>query len=524
MTSTSNYHYQLTLTYFSFRVFLTLVLATLSLADAHYAISGEYQSTTFLVTSIAYFSLAIINVIHSAFSRLPATEKTLFISVIIDILFCFSLMHLSGGFETGLGILLLSPVAIAGIFFFGTVALSIAAMASILVLLHSLYNATLDTNNIRYIVPSGLMGALFFITSIITQSISRYIRKTEELMSASIITATDLNTLNQFIVQRMITGIIVINDIKEIQVVNATANQLLHSPLHPHEHISGNIEKLYDEWMTNPKNNNAVFQDKAGLPAIKVSFSKLETSNQLTIIFIENQSALTQQAQHLKLASLGRLSASIAHEIRNPLSAINQSSQLLSESDQFIESDKRLLNIIENNVIRLNNIVNNVLDISRKTPAAPTSTQIESTVKGIIEQCQNRYKAPIDCIIDIETDMTVLFDESQLQQVLYNLIDNAITYSNLSNNGYWVKITGWIENDIPIISINDKGMGVPKENIDHIFEPFFTTNPNGTGLGLYICKDLCEMNQALLDYIIDDNGKHQFRIRFSHREKRLLPN
>lgn len=500
-----------------------MVLAALSLADAHYTILGEYQTLTFLLTASIYLAFTVITLVYSALAHTPPKDKTLFFSVVSDILFCFMLMHLGGGFGTGLSILLLSPVAIAGIFFYGSVALSLAAIASILILLDVLYITSINTDHFKYIVPAGLMGILFFITSFITQSIAKHIRTTEALVDKSINTVTDLNVLNQFIVQRMITGIVVINHDKKIQLINTIADQLLHTPLNINQKISGKLEQLYDDWLLTGVNSHTAFQDKAGLPMVKISFSMLETVSNLTIAFIENQSALTQQAQHLKLASLGRLSASIAHEIRNPLSSINQSTQLLRESESIVTADKRLLEIIENNIVRLNGIVSNVLDISRKTPASPAHIYILPLILQIIEQLEINKSITIHSIINVDNNMDVLFDESQLHQVLINLIDNAITFSNMNIGMYWVKIDGWVKNDIPNIAISDKGKGVPNDNIDKIFEPFFTTNPKGTGLGLYICRDLCEMNQATLDYMKEELEPHNFCIRFSHRQKRLSP-
>jgi two-component system, NtrC family, sensor histidine kinase PilS len=524
MNEKSNYHYQLSITYFIFRIILAVALAGISLADTQYQIAGDYQTINFILTVAAYFLLALIVFFFTALTHKAPKDKTLFFAIITDILFCVALMHLGGGFSTGLGILLLSPVAIAGIFFYGAIAFSIAAAGSILILLDVLYISSIENEHIKYLVPAGLLGSLFFITSMLTQLIAKYIRRTEQKVYESIDEVTDLNKLNEFIVQRMLTGIIVIDPTQKVKIINTIANQFLHQKLQAEDYITGNIKRLFEEWLKTQQNSNVSFQDSPGLPSIKVSFSMVETKNNLAIAFIEDQSSLTQQAQHLKLASLGRLSASIAHEIRNPLSSINQSTQLLLESKDLIPDDMRLLAIIENNAVRLNNIVSNVLDISRKSPSQPHNVEINKLVERIKNQLAQTRGISITLVNEIDDGFIVLFDESQLYQVLLNLLDNAITYSFMHSQEYWVKLKSWQTDDIPHLAIFDHGIGIPPENADKIFEPFFTTNPQGTGLGLYISKDLCEMNQALLDYIYGDDGVNFFQIRFVHRGKRIFLN
>ncbi len=499
-----------------------MALAAISLADAEYQIAGDYQTINFIITAGAYFLIALIVLFFTALSNRAPKDKTLFFAILTDIVFCVALMHLGGGFSTGLAVLLLSPIAIAGIFFYGAIAFSVAAIGTILILLDVLYISSIDTEHIKYLVPAGLLGSLFFITSMITQQIAKYIRKTEELVYQRIDEVTDLNKLNEFIVQRMLTGIIVIDATQRVKIINTIANEFLHIKLKSNDYITGNIKLHFEEWLKTHNNSNISFQDAQGLPSIKISFSMVETKNNLAIAFIEDQSSLTQQAQHLKLASLGRLSASIAHEIRNPLSSINQSTQLLLESQDLAQEDMRLLSIIENNAARLNNIVSNVLDISRKNPSIPNDIEIKTLTEKIKHQIEQTRHISINLVNDISDEFTVLFDESQLQQVLLNLIDNAITYSFMNTQEYWVKLKSWKIDDIPHIAVFDAGTGIPPENADKIFEPFFTTNPKGTGLGLYISKDLCEMNQALLDYIYGVDGVNFFQIRFVHGEKRTF--
>lgn len=526
MESTEHYYYsyRLALTYFTFRIILSLALAGISLADQQFLLGGQFQSFDFMLTVAGYFVLALATQLHTLLRSSSPRKPTLFFAIVTDVLFCLVFMHLSGGFATGIGILLLSPVAIAGIFFHGSIALSVAALATIGMLAHVAYMAYLIPEQDKYYVPAGLLGMLFFAASIITQWIARYIRRTEQLAGFNIDLAEKLEKINDRIVEKMQTGVIVVDAQHRVQIVNDSACQLLGVQLTAGQPLSGPLRSVLERWQQQPQQATDPFRQAAGLPSIRASFSVIPGSD-VTIVFLENQSQMTQQAQHMKLASLGRLSASIAHEIRNPLSAISHASQLLAESPDIAASDARLLTMIGNHVVRLNNIVDNVLGISRRTPINPTQVDVERCINTIVAHLADSQQQDTHCDIDLTPrPFQVAFDESQLQQVLSNLIDNAIRHSARQTQQRWVGIRGRLEHGIPVLSVYDKGDGIRDADVEKVFEPFYTTHAQGTGLGLYIARELCEMNQALLDYVRDEDGTPCFQIRFAHSERRLNPN
>ena len=515
------YSYRLVLTYFTFRIVLSLSLVTISLVDQEFSLSGQYQAPEFLATVTSYFILTLATQLYTLLQSSTPQNITLFFSILIDVLFCLVFMHLSGGFATGLGILLLSPIAIAGIFFYGAIAFSIAAISAIGMLLHVGYMFLQMPEQAKYFVPAGLLGVLFFAVSLVTQLIARYIRRTEQLAGFNIDLAEKLEQINQRIVQKMLTGIIVVDKQRKIQTINDSACQLTGRDMKPGQLLVGKVNEAFVSWQENNRQPAHNFQEKSGLPLLRASFSPVQSDGD-TIIFLENQSVLTQQAQHMKLASLGRLSASIAHEIRNPLSTINHASQLLAESPAINDSDSRLLQMIQNHVTRLNDIVSNVLNISRRDPVKPGRVDIAVLIRQIIAQLNETRNIQITCSLQLQPDpFIVAFDECQLQQVLSNLIDNAVMHSAKQGNEHWVGIEAFIDHGLPVLFLYDRGSGIARADADKIFEPFYTTHAQGTGLGLYIARELCEMNQAVLDYVHEHKGRSGFMIRFAHIDRRL---
>jgi len=235
------------------------------------------------------------------------------------------------------------------------------------------------------------------------------------------------------------------------------------------------------------------------------------------LIFLEDATQIAQRFQQIKLASLGRLTASIAHEIRNPLAAINHAGQLLGETTRD-EADTKLTKIINTQVKRLNSIVENVLQLSRQQRGKPETINLYQWLIHFREEFIAThqllaYQIQIKIIPD---SIEILFDSSQLHQVLWNLCSNAINHSGMELSNIMISIQGEIDNHIkqPYIDIIDNGYGIDKETQTHIFEPFFTTSSEGTGLGLYITKEVIESNRAKIRFISPQTGGTCFRIYF----------
>ena len=242
------------------------------------------------------------------------------------------------------------------------------------------------------------------------------------------------------------------------------------------------------------------------------------------LVFLEDASGLAQRAQQLKLAGLGRLAASIAHEIRNPLGAISHAGQLLDESNNLDKGDRRLTHMIRDNAERMNAIIEDVLQLGRGKPAEPERVALAPWLDGFVTDFVTTNVSARDTIaVSVEPeDLEVRFDPNQLRQVVWNLCENGLRHGN-GGPGLELKARMGEQTWRPYLEVQDHGEGIPVEVEEQIFEPFYTTRVDGTGLGLYLARELCEGNQASLNLMRGQQGG-RFRITFSHPGRQdMLP-
>jgi two-component system sensor histidine kinase PilS (NtrC family) len=226
----------------------------------------------------------------------------------------------------------------------------------------------------------------------------------------------------------------------------------------------------------------------------------------------------------MKLASLGRLTASIAHEIRNPLGAISHATQLLNESDALNDGDRRLVTIIGNHTRRVNAVVENVLQLSRPSTSLPQQIQLQDWLEQFIDEFSHSGICRPDQIdySVTEDELEVYIDPSLLHQIVWNLCLNAINHGQRKDGtAVKIRLEGSRSGSAGTVCLDiiDNGPGIQTDMIDKIFEPFFTTGSSGTGLGLYISREICESNQARLEYLPATGGGSCFRIRFLRGER-----
>jgi two-component system sensor histidine kinase PilS (NtrC family) len=449
-----------------------------------------------------------------------------FCCFLVDIAAITILSYSSGSAGNGLSLLLVIIVVIGSISMGGSISTLLAALATIAVLIR---NSLLfvDEGNSHLLLTGAMQGVIFFFSSIIVQRFSRKLSQTEELASVSATSLVELQHLNQLIVQRMQTGVIVATDYHQMKLVNEAANRLLGGQLDQSHILPELLQQKFDTWLQDRSQYQSTFEAYQSGPNIRVSFAPLNNHDQQeSLIFLEDSRLLTQQAQQIKLSSLGRLTASIAHEIRNPLGAISHAAQLLNESEVLCSTDKKLTNIIENHSIRINQIIENVLSLSRRQEAEPQTIILRDFLK---EFRSNFITSQPTAIIDIQlnklSDNTVTFDPGQLMQVLTNLCENAIRYSHAATGEAKVTIRSYTDgnNKLPQLDIIDYGHGVKESMIGQIFEPFFTTENTGSGLGLYLCREMCEGNHSLLHYQPDKQQRSCFKLTLSHPKKRWQP-
>lgn len=510
-----------------YRLALTAVLIVMLLTTRGDPVVGRDDPQLFIALCCAYFLFAAI-VLIALPPRAQLSNQHQFAHFFVDIGFLTVLSHLSGGSASGLGLLLLVSVAAGSLLLGGQLALLVAALASLAVLSDTVYLLN-ETGSNQSLLTAGTLGMLFFAAALGFQMLSQRLRSSQQLAQERTADVNKLQNLNQLIIQRMRTGILVVDANGHIKMMNQAAAEFMQSDrARPSEDkaLSAPLQVQLDNWRRNPDIGSKPFRNSDSGPEIIARFTALnyEQSGD-TLVFLEDSGQLAQRAQQLKLAALGRLTASIAHEIRNPLGAISHAGQLLLESPQLEGGDQRLADIVVNHAHRINNIIENVLQLSRRSPPNPRRIDLGGWLHTYIEEFQQGLAARAEISIHERSPMQVNIDTEQLGQVLTNLLDNALRYSEkATGKPSAILVVSRCSKQLPQLDVIDQGAGIAERDQEKVFEPFFTTETRGNGLGLYMARELCEINQARLHYLRNESGKSCFRISFSHPDRKPLIN
>jgi len=511
-----------------FRIFISLSFCLLYITDNLITPLGSYNPDIFFSLSLLYlaFGTGIWLIVKT--TTIPFEFKV-WISALTDIIMLTLLMHFSGGIQSGLGVLLVVTLATSSVILGGRKALGLAAIATLSILLEQFY-ISFDYPKGNSYPFAGLLGTTYFASAILFMYVARRVRESEALATRRGIDLANLAQLTQHIIQRMQTGVMVLDQHGDIRLLNESAAQMLHVD---EQHHNANIQKLAPElaeqwqaWVKNPERIAEAIQMQNNPIDISPRFSRIgDDPDAGAVIFLQDMAAMAQQAQQLQLASLGRLSASIAHEIRNPLGAISHAGQLLAESENLDNNDERLTQIISDHSKRLNTIVENVMSVSRRNPSQVELFNLKDYVEQFIQDYTIGQRVDSQLFeVDIKPANTMIrFDTGHLNQILVNLCQNALHHSKQVEDLPRVIISGGrTEGESrPYLDIYDKGPGISEEVREQIFEPFFTTESTGTGLGLYLSRELAEGNQAHLNYIKDNDGKGCFRITFQDPRRQI---
>lgn len=507
----------------TYRLVLASLFLTLIVFGRETNILGQANPTLFFTVSVLYLAVGGLSFFTIRWKRPPFIFQVFF-QAISDMVAIVLLMHASGGLHSGLGILLIVAIAGGSLLLARKSAVLLAAIATLLLLLEQVYIVIYDIPLEESFTHAGLLGAIMFSTAAMAQFLARRVRETEALAAQRGIDLANMEQLAEYIIQRMQTGIVVVDVDRRIRLINESAWHLLGMPFSPNERtleqLSSSLNVQIGDWLAGVGHAPQVIRVPSNSAQVMPRFARLgqdETAG--TLIFLEDTSAVNQQAQQLKLASLGRLTASIAHEIRNPLGAISHAGQLLAESSNLDAGETRMTQIIKDNTSRMNTIVENVLQLSRRQAAKPEEFGLTEWLSQFVDEfSQTCELKPSDIKIEVIPEkLVVRFDPSQLHQIVWNLCQNALRYTVRRNDGVTLLLRGGIKEDPPTphLEIIDFGSGISDTIADDIFEPFFTTEPKGTGLGLYIARELCETNNARLSYHRIPGCESSFRITFA---------
>ncbi len=507
----------------SYRLFLATVLFLVYYLKLPPEFLGEADPRLYSFVSLTYLLTAFLLLVLTL-NHWRDVQMQIRIQAVIDIIALIVIIHASGGLHTGLGSLMLVVVVAGGALMPGRLAAFIAALATLAVLLEVSYSQIAGDGVTKY-SQAGILGATFFVTAWLAQWLSKKLQSSQVLAEERARDVENLAVLNQHIISQMHTGVLALDRHGIVTMLNASARQLLGIPndnsgFKLRDHVPELCEQVW-LWHQHSPNVFLPFQARADLPEVQASATQLDSGE--TLIYIENTSALAQQAQQLKLASLGRLTASIAHEIRNPLGAISHAGELLAEQYAADHMMTKLTTIILKHTQRVNNIIETILQMSRRKTAEPSVFVLNEWLEKFIHEFSEiKQLDDNDIALDAaSSNIQIAMDPEQLHQVVWNLMDNAWFHANREEKPF-IHIAVHQQNKQICLDIADNGPGVPKSVQAHLFEPFHSARQGGTGLGLYLARELCQANRARLNYIHDESNTGIFRISFPEQWQEMI--
>ncbi|MGB6605495.1 MAG: HAMP domain-containing sensor histidine kinase [Steroidobacteraceae bacterium] len=502
-----------------------VLLAMQSLTGAGWGLATA-RPALFVGACIAYFTAAVLLVIarrlHWSSLRIVAL-----VNATVDALAIGLILYASGGVASGLAILLALPVLTLTVLAGRRDALLIAAVAVTAVLLQQVFLGFTDAAPAGDYLTAGVFGVVLFVVALATWPVANRLRESEALVRRQEVDLANMAQLSQYIVQHLRESILVIDEQDRIRLINESAAEILGDQnAYPGVLIgeaSPRLLFLLESWRQNAAGAlpdvEQTFVAADGARLIRAHFAPLGAlSPGPLLIFLEDTSLLAERVQQSKLAALGRLSASIAHEIRNPVGAMSHAGQLLAESSSLTDDDRRLTQIIRTHAERISGIIENVQRLARRErPRLERLPLAAWTEEFRDEFCHTMQWPPARLVVSGETaELEVRADPDQLRQILWNLCENALKYGVHDDPAGRVEIRfgRMAAHARPFLEVADPGPGVVPDHVERIFEPFFSGG-RGTGLGLFLARELAQANGATLLYEPRTGGGSVFRLVFA---------
>jgi two-component system sensor histidine kinase PilS (NtrC family) len=514
-----------------FRVILALVLIALFFAGDEPRLIGDRYPSVFSATAAGYLVFAIVTGLAIR-GRWVSAAPQILTQIPVDIAAIVILMHASGGIGSGLGGLLVIFVGAGSLILPYRMPAFFAAIATLAILGEQLFSQIAGVSDASNFTAAGVLGAIIFAISLAARPLARRIQFSEALAHQRGVDLANLSELNEYIVQHLRESIVVVDADNRIRLINASAARLLGAASDCHGiqigNVSADLATYVENWRSDPDASSHMDltvnleEDSSQLKTHLAPLGKNDSRHGPILVFLEDSSLMNARVQQSKLASLGRLSASIAHEIRNPVGAMSHAGQLLAESTSLNDDDLRLTEIIRTHAERVSHIIDNILQLSRRESSRPERFELEPWLRDFAQEFTRTLELQEGELSVTRADpgLEVRMDPSHLRQVLWNLCDNAVKYAS-ETGGILVELqTGrGGRTGQPFLEVLDQGHGVDPATADKIFEPFFTARSGGTGLGLYISRELCELNRATLVHRNRDTGGSIFRIVFADPDR-----
>ena len=501
-----------------------------------YTAFGAALPRLFVQTCVMYLSVGALLAVAGR-SHWPNRRVLVLVHTFIDVAAIAVLLYTSGGVASNLAVLLVLPVGGMVLLAEKRDPLLIAAMATLGVLGQQIFAQLANLAPIADYSQAGLIGVVNFVLALSVWPVSNRLRENEARMRRQEVDLANLAQLSQYIVQHLRESMLVVDATDRIRLINESAAQMLGEGLAVPGALLGEVSPpllfRLAAWRrsrhtTAAEDDFGPMNSADGSTLIQAHIAPLgQTEPATVLIFLEDTAAMAARVQQSKLASLGRLSASIAHEIRNPVGAVSHAAQLLAESPALGAEDHRLAEIAHDNAGRISSIVENVLGLSRRAPPRAEVVVLgEWCGRFATEFCGTLQLPPAAVSIEVTADpLSVRVDPGQLHQIVWNLAQNAVVHGALAGaepgsaplpGAVRLRLGRLPSNGRPYLEVCDQGPGIPAEDVERIFEPFFTRrSTSGSGLGLFLARELAEINDATLLYTPGDGGGSVFRLVFA---------
>jgi two-component system, NtrC family, sensor histidine kinase PilS len=517
----------------AFRLLYSALLFAMFIYPSEPPLVGGANADLFLAAVLSAFVWAAIND-FAVNQQWPSIGSQTVGQGVFDVIAIGVLTWASGGLASGIANLLIITVSALAFVSSRIRALAFAALATLAVLAIQWLDVARGELTLGDTAPAGLFGGLLMTLALVASPLARRLNESEALARQRGVDLENLAQLNDYILQNLRESIVVLDGEDRIRLMNEAAAKHLGIGQgwrgRPIGEVSSRLEHAVRQWRERGSGDPPVpFPSADGTTQIAPSFAPIgRPRSGALLIFLEDTSIRSEKAQQAKLAALGRLSASIAHEIRNPVGALSHAAQLLAESDHEEKVRERLTTIIENNATRVSNIVENVLQLSRREQLHPERIDLVGWAKLFVEEFAGSVELP-ESAVDLnisDAPLEVRMDAGHLHQVVTNLCENVLRYAIPAGEPPRVELAIGRRRGSgrPYLEVRDRGPGIPPELADRVFEPFFrpTTHSDqrdGSGLGLFISRELCEVNRAALVYEPRDGGGSIFRIIFADPQR-----
>ena len=507
------------LSYFNrYRLVLALLACAAGLLHGALAPFGSTDPRLFLWVALPYAAVYIV-ALDLGRRRVGDFETQAAVLAFVDIAALVLMLHASGGLQGGTEILLLVSIAGTSFLLGRRMTIFFAALATVGILLeHSWPYLTGSQEFAPAHYPQvGLFGVTLFVTATLSYLMANRLRQTEALAQQQEVDLLHMARLNEQIVAHMQSGVIVVDDHGLVHLMNRPARTYFGlEDKHTPPSLRALSPELHDQWAlvtANPQAGRRLLTSAVGYTLLP-RFRRLGQGPG-TVIFLEDTSILKQQAQQLKMSALARLTAGIAHEIRNPLGAITHAAQLLLESAPGDSETHNLVSIIDDQSRRMNTIVENVLQLGRRDRTRTSRFALDGWLRQSLPAIATALNVPLAALsLYADNSIAVCFDPDQLFQIINNLCHNSLKHSVAYSDRPLVKLLVTTDTEgLTALDVIDWGSGINASIVEHIFDPFFTTTARGTGLGLYIARELAEANGARLEYHPEPVGA-RFRLTF----------